>query len=135
VPNVRAAILRQGLRPIALIAVGLLVLQTFLAGLATAQAATSPLQDAFGAGAICHGAGGAEPAAAPEGAPPDGSQAWNLCCAVCVAASGAVLPVGAPALQRFEFVRNARAAIVPGPVPVARRAVRAGSSQAPPGRA
>jgi hypothetical protein len=134
VPNVRAAILRQGLRPIALIAVGLLVLQTFLAGLATAQAATSPVQDGFGAGAICHGAGGAEPAA-PEGAPPDGSPAWNLCCAVCVAASGAVLPVGALALERFEFVRNARAAIVPGPVPVARRAVRAGSSQAPPGRA
>jgi len=120
---------RRRRRPIVLIAVWLVVLQAFLAGFAAARAGAVLASDPVDV--ICHGAGSTDPGG---GTAPD--QIWHLCCTYCLSAAPALAPPDVPGVilrdsghtaqpitfQRFIVV------IAPG-------AVRAGSSQAPPGQA
>ena len=120
-------------RPIAVIALWLVVLQSFLTGVATAQAGAA-MADPLAAAVICHSGGGGGDPSAP--APPDTGAAWHLCCSYCMAAAPALLPPSAqvgradgsrcrlPVLPLSNFI-----------IVIAREAVRAGPSQAPPGRA
>jgi hypothetical protein len=116
-------------RPIVMIAAGLLVLQTFFAGLAGAGAAAALATNLAELAFICHG-GGTD---FPGGPAPDSDQAWHLCCVSCTAgAPPATLPQQTIALrsERAREVRPPAARAVR--ILVAARAVRAGSSQAPP---
>jgi hypothetical protein len=120
---------RRWRRPIVLIAAWLVVLQAFLAGIATARAGVALASDPVDV--ICHGSGTTD---SGSGTAPD--QIWHLCCTYCLSAAPALTPPDVPgvalrdsrqaaqpiSLQRFIVV------ITPG-------AVRAGPSQAPPGTA
>lgn len=126
VPTGFLALLRQCRRPLIAVVIGIVVLQTFVGSLATAQAAALLASDPFGAGAICDGAGDSGAPAAPE----SGNMA---CCAFCTAAAPAVLPVAPPAAGRHErALDSSRSAAAHDIVLIAPRAVRAGASQAPP---
>ncbi len=75
------AIYRSRTRPIALFAIWLVVLQTFLAGFATAQAGAMAAFDPLGA--ICHGSdGGSDGAAAADTTAPDANKVRHLCCGI-----------------------------------------------------
>jgi hypothetical protein len=110
-------------RLIALIAIGTLLLQTFAAGVAGAYAVSAPADTI---GVICHGAAGDRPADTP-----DSGKAAPDCCIFCTATSAGIVndaiavryvPRAVPASRNLS-----------GPVIViARTAVRAGRSQAPP---
>jgi hypothetical protein len=116
--------------PVALIAIALVVLQTMVAALATAQAAARLAPDIFTAAAICHGTGGASPA---DGSLPESDRAWPSCCAFCTAATPPLLPVQAPILARLQPGRDCGPVTAVAPrVTIAPRAVRAGFAQAPP---
>jgi hypothetical protein len=119
-------------RPVAAIAFWLVVLQSFLSGVATAQAGAA-LADPLAAAVICHsGGGGSDPAAPSQ---PDAGAAWHLCCSYCVAAAPALLP---PSWQVGRADTVAGSAVLPLSnfiIVVAHEAVRAGPSRAPPGRA
>ena len=116
-------------RPTALIAIWLVVLQAFLAGVATAQAGAMAAFDPLGA--ICHGSDGPGPA---DTSAPDANKVRHLCCEYCTSAAPVLAPpdvanpaaaqqaAEAPAFSRFIIV------ISPG-------AIRAGPSQAPPASA
>jgi hypothetical protein len=113
-------------RPIVLIAAWLVVLQAFLAGVATAQAgamlASSP------ADVICHGSGSADPA---DNTAPDAAKAWHLCCASCTAPAVAVPAV--PAVVSNEPRSASRPSVLQRfIIVVSHGAIRAGPSQAPP---
>ena len=117
------AALRQLRRPIVLIAVATLVLQTLVAGLSFAHAARMAA-DGTAAGVICHGNG-------DEGTPPAGPAAHD-CCTFHTAVDPATPAPGSVLLARLALVRGAA-------LPAARsdpqrppRAIRAGPSQAPP---
>jgi DUF2946 family protein len=113
-------------------AVWLLVLQAFLAGVATARAGAMLAAGLDGA-VICHTSGGTEPAgdAAPDAIKSDAIKAWHLCCAGCTVSALATPPT--PDLAAIAFHRA-----VPLPAPagftvvVPHGAIRAGPSQAPP---
>jgi hypothetical protein len=123
--------LRRFRRPIVVIASGLVLLQGMLAGLSTAHAAALAANPF--AGAICHSAGGADPAG---GTAPDGGKDSAICCTFCTATAAGLAPDHAPVPARFGFGRDPRtAAFTHTAIPIDPRAVRAGSSQAPPGRA
>jgi len=116
-------------RPLMLLAAWLIVLQAFLAGLATAQAAAVAVADPLAV--VCHGGeGGANPAE-----PTDAGKIRHLCCAFCLAS--------APALAAPEVVLNPRSARYAEPPAIlarvtivfARGVIRAGPSQAPPSAA
>jgi hypothetical protein len=131
VPATFLTYLRRFRRPIVVMATGLILLQAMLAGLATAHAvalAANPFAEV-----ICHGAGDIDPA---DGTAPDSGKNSAICCAFCTAAGSAVAPDLAPSTARFALGREP---MVPGlsraKIAVDPRAVRAGSSQAPPGRA
>ena len=121
------ALLRQCRRPFIAVAIALVLVQTVVAGLATAQAAA--FLEPFEAGAICHGAGGS----ASDPAQPDSGKAWDRCCAFCVATAPALLPVTPPLAGRIAHAAD-RGQPLPfrNIVSIDRRAVRAGPSQAPP---
>jgi hypothetical protein len=113
-------------RPIALIAMWLVVLQAFLAGVATAQAgamlASGP------ADVICHASGNADPA---DTTAPDAAKAWHLCCASCTAPPVAVPAV--PAVVSIEPRSASRPSVLQRfIIIVSHGAIRAGPSQAPP---
>jgi hypothetical protein len=109
------------------IAVGLVVLQTVLAGLATAHAAALAA-DPF-VGAICHGNGNSDPA---NGTSPEQDLA-ALCCAFCAIISAALTCGDASIVVLFRTAIDAATPIFSHDrVPRDARAVRAGSSQAPP---
>jgi hypothetical protein len=124
--------LRDRRRPAVMIAAGLLAVQAFLAGLATAQALvrTSDLSDGAFA-VICHGTGGSGPAQDPAGTNPAARQ--HPCCEACAAgAAPATLP------EQLIVLHADRSRLFKLPVlraisiRIAPRAVRAGTSQAPP---
>jgi len=118
-------------RPIAVIALWLVVLQSFLSGVATAQAGAA-MADPLAAAVICHSGGGSDPAAP---ALPDAGTAWHLCCSYCVANAPTLLP---PFFQIGRADRGVETTVLPLAdfvIVIAREAVRAGPSQAPPGRA
>jgi hypothetical protein len=120
---------RRWRRPIVLIAVWLVVLQAFLAGIATARAGVAPGSDPVDV--ICHGSSSTD---SGGGTAPD--QIWHLCCTYCLSAAPALPPPDVPSV----VLRDSRQA---GPsitfqrfiVVIAPGAVRAGPSQAPPGTA
>lgn len=111
------------------VAVGLVMLQTLLAGLATAHAA-SLAANPF-AGAICHGIGNGE-ADPADGTAPDKDIA-ALCCAFCTAITTALTSGHADRGMPFGIRGHAIAPTMVGlAIPLNPRAVRAGPSQAPP---
>ena len=122
--------LRRHRGPAAILAAGLIALQTFVAGLAMAEAAVA-LTPELGAGfaVICHGIGG--PASDPGSAP--APKDWHPCCVACAAGAGAA---SLPALWDEPSLTRLPVAAAPrwhrASLPSVPRAVRAGLSQAPP---
>ena len=113
---------------VVIVAVWLIVLQAFLAGVAAASSAM-PLPDVTGA--LCHGAGDAKPVDAPGSNP---RQAWHVCCASCLSSAPAIPAPATPVLcAPGGSVRLAAPPAIT--VMLARGARRAGQSQAPPGQA
>lgn len=117
--------------PIVLIAVWLVVLQAFLAGVATAQAGAMQAFDPLGA--ICHGSDATGPA---DPAAPNADKVRHLCCEYCTSATpafappdatGWAVPLSRSALQLPVFSRFI--------IVVSHGAIRAGPSQAPPASA
>jgi hypothetical protein len=109
------------------VAVVLMIVQAFLAGLANAEAALLGTGGDFAV--ICHGAGGTPPE--PGTAPADKQQ--HPCCESCTAgAPPAVLPVPAIVLRATHCQPCGSAILRAVAIPLAPRAVRAGPSQAPP---
>jgi hypothetical protein len=106
----------------------LVVLQALVGGLASARAAAL-LASPFDAAVICHGAGSEPPAG---GAPASGGTR-ELCCAFCAAAAPLLLSVTPPVVGLVQHAGTDQLATpARDPVLIARRAVRAGPSQAPP---
>ena len=112
-------------RPIVLIAAWLVVLQAFLAGVATARAGAMLAPDAA---AICHGSGGAGPA---DSTGPETAKLQHLCCAYCTVAAPALAPPDAPAVSRAW--QASRPVVHCGfIILISRGVIRAGSARAPP---
>ena len=118
------AALRQLRCPIVLIAVAVLVTQTLVAGLATAEAAARIAAFGTGAGIICHGNG--EDGTAPSG------QAAHECCTFCTTAGPAALSPGTVVLGHLAILRHADPLTPSRDLHRLPRAIRAGPSQAPP---
>jgi len=117
-------------RPIVLIAAWLVVLQAFLAGVATAQAGALLAADPIAAAAICHGAGGA---ASADTTAPDADRAWHLCCFSCTSAAAALAPPAAPGIAEWERREASRPLTLAAfSIVLTRGVIRAGPSQAPP---
>jgi hypothetical protein len=117
-------------RPIALIAtwlaVWLVVLQAFLAGVVAAQAGArlAAVPDDI----ICHASSDAGQA---DGSAPGTGNSWHLCCAACTAP--ALATPATPALAAMELPRAFQRLTLPHlTVVFARGAIRAGPSQGPP---
>jgi len=127
-PNLISRLRRCG-RAAVVIATVLVVVQAFFAGLAGAQAALVENAGAGDIAVICHGGGGS-----PEGGTtPDTPEKQHPCCTFCTAGVGpAVLPVPALALLAGHWRAGRLAALHAVSIQIASRAVRAGSSQAPP---
>jgi len=115
-------------RPLMLIAAWLVVLQAFLAGVATAQAGSMSVADPFGV--ICHGADAGNPEQAPAS---DAGKVWHLCCTFCLSSVSALAAPDVAALVFANVVRAAPQPILSSfGVIFPRGVVRAGPSQAPP---
>jgi hypothetical protein len=114
--------------PAAVPAAVLMVVQAFLAGLATAAAAGVLAGGEFTV--ICHGNGGAP---SDSGSTPGTPEKQRPCCESCAAgAAPALLPVPVVALCPHDWRPCASALWRAVSIPLAARAVRAGPSQAPP---
>jgi hypothetical protein len=119
--------LRQCRRPIATIAVGLVVLQTLLAGLMVAQAAALAVNPFA---VICHTTPATD---AGDGTAPDGGKVAPVCCIACTATGPALPPGQLPAMTQFDLEQASGPAMLSRiTIAIDPRAVRAGSSQAPP---
>ena len=118
------AALRQLQRPLVLLAAAILVLETLVAGLASAHAAARIATFGTDAGVICHGNG--EDSSAPAG------KAAHDCCSFCTNPGPVALSANTPLLDRLTPAYRIAQADNPGDVPPTRRAIRAGPSQAPP---
>ena len=123
-------------RPTALIAIWLVVLQAFLAGVATAQAGAMAAADPL-LGAICHGSdGGSDGAAAADPTAPDANKVRHLCCEYCTTATPALAP---PDAMRVAVPQYRPTSQISGfsrfIIVILHGAIRAGSSQAPPASA
>ena len=117
-----------------MLAAGLLALQAFVAGLATAQAAVMLTPDATGLAMICHGGGAPASDTGDTGSAPDPSKEWHACCEACAASAG---PAMLPPLWEVPSVERVGGAVAlpwrAALLLIGSRAVRAGLSQAPPG--
>jgi hypothetical protein len=128
-PSRLVARLRPHCRPIALIVAGMIVLQAFLAGLASARATAALAADPLGIAVICHGGGGDS----ADGMVPNPIKAAHLCCFDCMGG-----PTAATLPEQVVFLRSDLSgaatppAICVADVAIAERAIRAGQSQAPP---
>ena len=116
-------------RAIVPIAIWLVVLQVFLAGVATAQVGAMAAADPLGA--ICHGSDGA---GRSETTAPDANKVRHLCCEYSTSAAPALAPPDAVSVAAppptSELSVFSRFIIV-----ISRGAIRAGASQAPPASA
>jgi hypothetical protein len=110
-----------------LLAAWLVVLQAFLAGIATAQAATAALADPLAV--ICHNADGAPAADQPVS---DAGKPWHLCCTACFASAHALPTPDAPAIVRAGGAIAPPGVLADSGVVLPRSVIRAGSSQGPP---
>jgi hypothetical protein len=117
--------LRQLQRPLVLLAVAILLVQTLVAGLASAHAAARIATFGADAGVICHGDG-------EDGSTPAGTPVAHECCAFCNNPGPVALSAGVPVIDRLTPAHRAGAAHAPADVRAGRRAIRAGPSQAPP---
>jgi hypothetical protein len=123
--------LRRFRRSVVVVATGLVLLQGMLAGLSAAHAAALAANPF--AAVICHSTGDADPA---DGNTPDSGKAPAICCAFCTSAAAGLAPDHAPLSTHFGFGREpGTPAFADAAIAIDPRAVRAGSSQAPPGRA
>jgi hypothetical protein len=131
--------LRRYRRPAVLVAAGLIAVQALLAGLAVAQAGlmlTPSLADVAGFAVICHGNGGADSDTGTAQDPAKGAPAKDRhpCCVSCAAgAAPATLPEQLIGLRLDRRPAVKSPAFSAAAILIAPRAVRAGSSQAPPG--
>jgi hypothetical protein len=118
------AALRQLRHPLVVLAIGILVVQTLVAGLASAHAAARAA--AFGSkiAVICHSDGADDSSSGTN-------QPTHDCCTFCTAGDVATVQAGVAVLERIGPHRLARAAAVREIRPLS-RAIRAGPSQAPP---
>lgn len=117
------AALRQLQRPLVALAVAILLLQTLVAGLASAHIAGQIAT--FGTDAvICHGAG-------DDGSTP-AQKAAHECCTFCTNAGPVVLSAAAQVIARLTPVYEITSADDPSDIRPPRRGIRAGPSQAPP---
>ena len=115
--------LRQLQRPLVMLAAAILVVQTLVAGMASAHVAGQLAT--FGADAvICHSNG-------EDGSTPVGAAAHE-CCVFCTNPGPVALSPDMPLIDQVAPARRADEADTPGDVRLARRAIRAGPSQAPP---
>jgi hypothetical protein len=115
-------------RPLVLLAAWLVVLQAFLAGIATAQAGAVSVADPLAV--VCHGAGGGSSTDAPLS---DAGKAWHVCCTVCLASVPALLaPEVSAVIGADTFRAGPRPVLADFGVILARTAIRAGPSQGPP---
>ena len=96
------AALRQLQRPLVLLAVAILVVQTLVAGLASAHAAARIATFGADAGVICHGNG-------DDGSTPAGTPAAHDCCAFCNNPGPVALSAGAPVIDRLTPAHRTRA--------------------------
>ena len=116
-------LIRKCRAPLVAVTVGLLVLQSVVAGLATAQAATRLA--GVPPDTICHGA-------ADHGAP-DSQPARDACCTACTVAAPALLPIIPRLASCLKYARNPNfSGFTADRVCIGQRAVRAGPSQGPP---
>lgn len=129
------AIYRSRTRPIALFAIWLVVLQTFLAGFATAQAGAMAAFDPLGA--ICHGSdGGSDGAAAADTTAPDANKVRHLCCEYCTTAAPALAPPDAMSVAVPQYLPTSQlSGFSRFIIVISHGAIRAGLSQAPPASA
>jgi hypothetical protein len=115
-------------RPTALIAIWLVVLQAFLAGVATAQAGATAADPLLGA--ICHGSDGAVSA---DTTAPDANKIRHLCCEYCTSAAPALAPPEATSVAVPPYrLASPHSGFSHFIIVISRGAIRAGSSQAPP---
>jgi len=123
-------------RPVVILAAWLVVLQGFLAAVATAQPGAMLLSASAETAVICHTG---DTAGSTDNGPDDvakkanekAKQALHLCCACCTAA--AVAAPAAPSGARWEAHSSAVSGAAHGFTLVAARGlIRAGSSQGPP---
>ena len=112
-----------------MIAAWLVALQTFLAGVATAQAAAMLAPAGFVGSTVCHAAEGD---ASTHQSIPDADKLWKLCCTFCGTAPAAITPPTAPDVTRSTRQRSDSVALAGFTIIISRGAVRAGLSQAPP---
>jgi heme A synthase len=132
VPTGFAAHRSRTTRAIVLIAVWLVVLQAFLAGVATAQAGAMAAADPL-LGAICHGSDGA---GAADTTAPDANKVRHLCCEYCTSAAPVLVPPDAANLAATSLQQVAQPpAFSRFIIVIALGAIRAGPSQAPPASA
>ena len=118
------AALRQLRRPLVLIAVAILVLQTLVAGLASAHAAARLAADGTEFSILCHGNG-------DDGSVP-GSGTAHDCCIFCTANGPVALTPTWVVLAQFRVLRHAHARLSAHDLSRSPWAIRAGPSQAPP---
>jgi hypothetical protein len=124
--------LRRHRGPAVLLVAGLMAVQAFLGGLAMAQAALmlSPILADADLAVICHGAGGA---GSDPGTAPDPARNQHPCCLSCVTGGPpATLPAQHVELRPDRCRALARPLLRAASIVIALRAVRAGTSQAPP---
>ncbi|HEY6256460.1 MAG TPA: hypothetical protein VIY51_11780 [Xanthobacteraceae bacterium] len=122
--------LRLHRRPAVAVAAVLMVVQTFLAGLAGAQAALILTEGAGDFAVICHGFDGAQ---SDHATLPDAPKTHHPCCESCAAgAPPALSPAPALALRADHLRACGSPTLRAVSILIAPRAVRAGLSQAPP---
>jgi len=117
------AALRQLRRPIE-IAVAILVLQTLVAGLASAHAAAGFMAGGTEFGVLCHGNG-------DDGTVPRTDPAHN-CCIFCTGTGPVALTPAWVVLAQFRILGHSGARSAVHDLIRLPRAIRAGPSQAPP---
>jgi hypothetical protein len=122
---------RSRTRPIVPVAIWLVVLQAFLAGVATAQVGAMAASDPL-LGAICHGSDGTGPA---DTTAPDANKVRHLCCEYCTSAAPALVPPDAANLAAPNLRQTAQSRVSPFIIVLALGAIRDGPSQAPPASA
>ncbi|MCC6890794.1 MAG: hypothetical protein IT536_19890 [Hyphomicrobiales bacterium] len=123
--HVFIAVLRQMKGPLVALATAILLLQTLLAGVTEARNAA---RIGIGTDVLCHGSPDAEsdPGSAPSGA-------THACCIFCTGHGPTALAAAAPLLVRLTGAKRAGSAADREDIRPSARAIRAGSSQAPPG--
>jgi hypothetical protein len=120
--------LRRFRRSVVVVATALLLLQVMLAGLSVAYAAALAANPF--ASVICHSAGDGDPA---DGNAPDTGKVPTDCCVFCTTTGAGLVPAPGPFTMRPDFGREpATPALAGAAISIDPRAVRAGSSQAPP---